>query len=72
MRDCTRADTVPALVIAVPSLPEEERREVAALLLDRWSPPQSFDWRAWCWGRMRARESVGVSRSVPQAAAGRE
>jgi hypothetical protein len=48
------ADAVPALVEALPTLPESERGMVSARILQRWSPPEQPDWRTWNWGRARA------------------
>lgn len=54
------ADAVPALVEALPALPESERGMVSARILKRWSPPEQPDWRTWNWGRARAWQAASV------------
>lgn len=63
------ADAVPALLAALPSLPSEQRQMVAAQLLHRWGEPARTDWRAWNWGRARARAAVRAERAALEAAA---
>lgn len=53
------ADAVPALVQALPRLEEDDRCVLAARLLERWSPPETADWRVWNAGRARAWTAVG-------------
>jgi hypothetical protein len=64
------ADAVPALVDALPSLPEPERRVIAQRLLRAWKPPEEREWRSWSLARARAWEIVG-SRSAWLAEAAR-
>jgi hypothetical protein len=60
------ADAVPTLVESLPTLPERERRTVAAQLAARWSPPAELDWRTWSWGRQQAWRAVAASRAAIQ------
>jgi len=55
-----RADAVPALLEALPSLDEPSRCRVATTLLNRWTPESrgGADWRTWNWSRSRARRLV--------------
>ena len=55
---------VPALVAALPSLPEGKRAAVARDILRRWSPPARADWRAWSWGRARSWDAVDANRAT--------
>lgn len=65
------ADAVPALIRALPALPEPERRAAAGMVLERWAPPQRVDWRTWNWGRTRARGAVEAHREELHRFAGR-
>jgi hypothetical protein len=56
------ADAVPALVEALPTMPGDARRTVAAALIARWSPAPAGDWRTWNWGRAQARRAAGANR----------
>jgi hypothetical protein len=58
------ADAVPALVHALPRLAEDERCVVADRILDRWSPPETSDWRVW--NAARARAWIAVRRASPR------
>jgi hypothetical protein len=50
-------DAVPALLNALPSVPNPDRCEAVETLLKRWNDPTS-DWRSWNWSRARARKLV--------------
>lgn len=52
------ADAVPALVDALPSLPESKRRAVRDRLGNDAEHEVGPDWRTWNWGRSRARASL--------------
>ena len=52
------ADAVPALLEALPQLPEDTRAEVAGRLLARWGGSPSKDWRTWNWSDHEARVLV--------------
>ena len=52
------ADAVPALVAALPNLPETDRRAVAEELRYRWATLETGDWRTYNLSRSRAREAV--------------
>ena len=52
------ADAVPALIDALPSMSQADRCFVAAILLERWSPPGDVDWRTWNWSRVEAWRAV--------------
>jgi uncharacterized protein DUF4153 len=51
-------DAVPALVGALPSLPDRARCDAARDLLARWAGSATADWRTWNWGRRHARALV--------------
>ena len=55
------ADAVPAIVAALPSLATEPRCNIARELISQWSPPTTFDWRTWNFGRWQAWQSVGAN-----------
>lgn len=57
-------DAVGAVVEALPAMREEERREVAQQLLDRWSSDSATDWRTWNWGREQARSVVKANQET--------
>jgi hypothetical protein len=61
------ADAVPGLVEALPSLAPEQRPRVAKSLLERWSPPSSFDWRTWSLSRSAAWQAVADNRAALEA-----
>lgn len=63
-------DAVPALLEALPALPEPERRAVAGELLRRFGPPAPDDWRTWTWGYIQARRLVAAHRAELQALSG--
>jgi hypothetical protein len=48
------ADATPALIDALPSMPENQRASVANRLLTRWESAQAQDWRSWSYGRWQA------------------
>jgi hypothetical protein len=52
------ADAGPALIAGLPRLSREDQCTVAGIVLDRWSPPTSPDWRTWNLARSRAQKSV--------------
>ncbi|HEX8922124.1 MAG TPA: DUF4173 domain-containing protein, partial [Pyrinomonadaceae bacterium] len=45
------ADATPALMNALPALYENDRRIIAASILEDWPPDESADWRSWNWAR---------------------
>ncbi|TAK31635.1 MAG: DUF4173 domain-containing protein [Chloroflexota bacterium] len=49
------ADAVPALLEALPSIPEEDRQAIARNIQERWANAANPDWRTWNWGRVQAR-----------------
>lgn len=67
------ADAVPALVAALPRLSPADRQALAVRLLRRTPAPLPADWRAWCWSRRAAAQSLARSHAslaalVPPAA----
>ena len=64
------ADAAPALLTALSSLPERERRIVATHLLQRWFATSERDWRSWNWSRWHARWMVSVDEDVLRQMAG--
>lgn len=52
------ADAVPALLDALPRLPQSDQCAVAQRLLARWGPDRPHDWRSWSWSLSRARAAV--------------
>lgn len=52
------ADAVPALVEALPAMPEQDRSHVACRLLDMKPRWERADWRSWNWSRAEARRLV--------------
>ena len=66
------ADAVPQLVAGLSVLNPQDRCTVAARLLERWSPPENPDWRAWSYSRSRAWQSLRDHASALRAAAGSE
>jgi hypothetical protein len=64
------ADAVPGAIAALPKMSAAERRDVAAHLLERWSPPARPDWRAWNWSRARAWQAVQTNRRELENMAG--
>jgi hypothetical protein len=63
------ADSVPALIEALPSLTEADRCAVAAQLIQRWSPPSAIDPLTWNWSRTQAWQAVGANQTYLQASA---
>ncbi len=63
------ADSVPALIEALPSLAEADRCAVAARLIERWSPPTSIDPLTWNWGRTQAWQAVAANQVYLQSIA---
>lgn len=63
------ADSVPALIEALPSLTAADRCAVAARLIQRWSPPASIDPLTWNWSRAQAWQAVTANQAYLQAAA---
>ncbi len=63
------ADAVPALIDALPLMPDTERCLAAAYLLERYSPPDRADWLTWNWSRSQAWQAVAAHRSYLQAIA---
>jgi hypothetical protein len=66
------ADAVPQLVAGLSVLNPQDRCTVATRLLERWSPPENPDWRAWSYSRSRAWQSLRDHASALRAAAGSE
>ena len=60
------ADATPALMNALPALNDNDRRIVAASILEDWPPDESADWRSWNWARAErlsiARENMDALR----------
>ena len=52
------ADAVPALLAALPRIPEPDRCIVAGRLLNSWAQPEADDWRTWNYSRSRAQNLV--------------
>ncbi len=52
------ADAAPALVAALPKLPEGARLTVVNRLESRWSRGYADDWRTWSWSRSRAAQAA--------------
>jgi hypothetical protein len=61
------ADAFPELVRALPSLTPQDRAAVASRILQRWSPPEHADWRAWSWARTKAWRTVQENEATLQA-----
>lgn len=61
------ADAVPALIAALPSLPDGKRAEAANGILERWGNIGRADWRTWSYGRARAVRVVADSRAMLMA-----
>jgi hypothetical protein len=64
------ADAVPALIEALPTLSDGQRRPVAQAVLARWSPPPARDWRTWNWGREQAWAAVEANKEMLRQMAG--
>ena len=60
------ADAVPALVEALPLLPDRPAGIVAAHILRRWSPPAATDWRIWNAGRVQAWQVTSTHQATLQ------
>lgn len=63
------ADSVPALIEALPALSEAERCAVAARVLQRWTPPTWSDPLTWNWSRAQAWQVVGANQAYLQSIA---
>jgi hypothetical protein len=63
------ADSVPALIEALPSLAQADRCAVAARLIERWSPPPSIDPLTWNWSRAQAWQTVTANKAYLQSIA---
>jgi hypothetical protein len=63
------ADATPALIEALPYVPEAERAMVARRLLRRWEEASGQDWRSWNYGRWRALWATADAESVLREAA---
>ena len=57
------ADAVPALIDSLPGLNDRDRCTTAARILQRWSPPASFDWLTWNWNRVQAWQAVSAQQA---------
>ncbi len=53
------ADAVPTLLEALPNVPDPQRCQAAALILQRYATPVT-DWRAWNWSRAQAIQLVSA------------
>ena len=62
------ADSVPALIEALPSLAKADRCAVAKWLIERWSPPAVIDPLTWNWSRTQAWQAVAAQKAYLQAA----
>jgi hypothetical protein len=51
-------DAVPTLMEALPALSINDRRIIAAKVLERLSPPEEADWRSWNWSRAEAQSVI--------------
>jgi hypothetical protein len=62
------ADAVPALIIALPSLPNDAQCPIARSMLRRWGPDRERSLRTWNWSASRAtasvRDRVGLLQSI--------
>ena len=54
------ADAVPALIAALPTMPQNDQCAMAARILDRWSPPKRFDVLTWNLDRSLAWQAVNA------------
>jgi hypothetical protein len=63
------SDATPALIEALPNMPEAQRTLAARRLLQRWESAQAEDWRSWNWGRYRAFQASFDNESVLRQAA---
>jgi hypothetical protein len=62
------ADAGPALIEALPSMPEQQRVVVARRLLQRWESAQAHDWRSWNYGRWRSLHATAANEPLLRAA----
>ena len=62
------ADAVPELVAGLPYLAPQDRRTLAKITLDRWSPPENPDWRSWAVSRSQAWQAIRENASDLHAA----
>jgi hypothetical protein len=65
------ADAAPALIEALPAIPEYQRAMVARRLLERWERADAEDWRRWNYGRWRASAATAANETLLHEAAGR-
>lgn len=63
------ADAVPALLEALPALQPDDRRQLAAMLLERWRAPGETGWRAANRSRLVARQQVAAAEHLEDLAA---
>jgi hypothetical protein len=61
------SDATPALIEALPSMPENQRMSVANRLLTRWESAQAQDWRSWNYGRWRAFQTIADNEAALRA-----
>jgi hypothetical protein len=61
------ADSVPALIDALPSMAQTDRCAVAARLIQRWSPPAAIDPLTWNWSRTQAWQAFTTNQAYLQA-----
>lgn len=63
------ADAVPALMLTLPAMPEDDRCTTAAQILQRWSPSKNFDPLTWNWDRAQAWQAVNANWTYLQSVA---
>lgn len=63
------ADAVPTLIATLPQMEQEDRCQVAAIILRDWTPPERVDWRTWNWGRAQAWQAVRANQGKLQTEA---
>jgi hypothetical protein len=63
------ADALPVLLEVLPQMAEKQRCAAAAVILSRWSPPKTPDWRTWNLSRSAAWQLVDASRPYLQQTA---
>jgi hypothetical protein len=59
-------DAVPALVEALPTLPQDKRQTILRAL-EHWQRKDRPDWRLWSYSRMKAREALAGREPVERA-----
>jgi hypothetical protein len=57
-------DALPVVLEVLPQLPDPLRCQTATRILQRWSPPESVDWRTWNWSRAQAWGLVSAQESA--------